>query len=95
MIPPQEAVDAARGADGSQSGSQPLLPVSKARSLLAEIGADVLDATPVLARSPVAELYFPFDGHLNRESNGYLADALIAAWSLACRGDLLPPQRGR
>jgi hypothetical protein len=83
ILPTQEAVAAARG-EKSEGTSRALLPVSRARSALDEIDAMVFDATGVLAADPAVRVYFPFDGHLDREGNRRVADGLLAAWSLDC-----------
>jgi hypothetical protein len=90
VVPTREAVAAARDA-GPDGTSRALLPVAKARSLLEGIDAAVFDATDALAARPAAELYFPFDGHLNREGNRRVAEGLLAAWPLVCPRDRNAP----
>jgi hypothetical protein len=83
IVPTREAVAAARD-DAPADASGPLLPVSRARSTLAELGAAVFNATEALAADPPARLYFPFDGHFDREGNRRVADSLVARWTLEC-----------
>jgi len=85
VIPTRDAVAAVRAGATATEGSTPLLPVEKAGRVLADLGADFLDATSPLARAGGEELYFPFDGHLTPEGNRIVADALLERWPEACR----------
>lgn len=86
VLPTEDAVRAARAGEGRSGEGEAgaLLPVLKARAILAAAGADFVDATGALARSGEEALYLPFDGHFTRAGNRIVADAILEAWPLAC-----------
>jgi len=80
VIPRDTTVDAvARG--GAPAGGDPALPRDRAVAILRELGIRHLDLTPVLAGRPVAETYFPHDGHFTPRGHALAADAMRAAWA--------------
>jgi SGNH hydrolase-like domain, acetyltransferase AlgX len=78
VIPYATTVDAVRHGNGDASGHE--LPRRHALAAFRELGIRYLDLTPALARRPVTETYFYYDGHLTSAGHAIVAEAIGSEW---------------